>query len=106
MAERRKWPRFRIRLPWVFVAIAVALLSVMLVIAGLVSAGIVSDNLTRDNGGDSAVPTSVAKGGVFVDMTGSQVAVRDMPDRTIALTFDDGPDPTWTPQILSILRKY
>ena len=24
----------------------------------------------------------------------------------VALTFDDGPDPTWTPQVLSILRKY
>ena len=22
----------------------------------------------------------------------------------VALTFDDGPDPTWTPQILSILK--
>ena len=25
--------------------------------------------------------------------------------RVIALTFDDGPDPTWTPQVLSILQK-
>jgi peptidoglycan/xylan/chitin deacetylase (PgdA/CDA1 family) len=24
----------------------------------------------------------------------------------IALTFDDGPDPTWTPQVLSLLRRY
>jgi cellulose synthase/poly-beta-1,6-N-acetylglucosamine synthase-like glycosyltransferase/peptidoglycan/xylan/chitin deacetylase (PgdA/CDA1 family) len=24
----------------------------------------------------------------------------------VALTFDDGPDPEWTPQILAILRKY
>jgi cellulose synthase/poly-beta-1,6-N-acetylglucosamine synthase-like glycosyltransferase/peptidoglycan/xylan/chitin deacetylase (PgdA/CDA1 family) len=24
----------------------------------------------------------------------------------VALTFDDGPDPTWTPQILAILRTY
>lgn len=26
--------------------------------------------------------------------------------RRFALTFDDGPDPTWTPRILDILRKY
>ncbi|MGH9121014.1 MAG: polysaccharide deacetylase family protein [Acidimicrobiales bacterium] len=26
-------------------------------------------------------------------------------DRVIALTFDDGPDPTWTPQILAELQK-
>jgi peptidoglycan/xylan/chitin deacetylase (PgdA/CDA1 family) len=24
----------------------------------------------------------------------------------VALTFDDGPDPTWTPQVLRLLRKY
>lgn len=26
--------------------------------------------------------------------------------KLVALTFDDGPDPTWTPQILGILEKY
>jgi peptidoglycan/xylan/chitin deacetylase (PgdA/CDA1 family) len=26
--------------------------------------------------------------------------------RHIALTFDDGPDPTWTPRILELLRRY
>lgn len=26
--------------------------------------------------------------------------------KTIALTFDDGPDPTWTPQILDVLASY
>lgn len=26
--------------------------------------------------------------------------------RTVALTFDDGPDPRWTPQILSLLSQY
>ena len=26
-------------------------------------------------------------------------------DKQIALTFDDGPDKTWTPQILDILKK-
>ena len=35
----------------------------------------------------------------------SRAAAR-MPERTIALTFDDGPDPRWTPQILDILRRH
>lgn len=26
------------------------------------------------------------------------------PDRTLALTFDDGPDPEWTPEILDVLK--
>lgn len=27
-------------------------------------------------------------------------------DPTVSLTFDDGPDPTWTPQVLDLLRRY
>ncbi len=27
------------------------------------------------------------------------------PEKTVALTFDDGPDPTWTPAILDILKR-
>ncbi|MBU6266938.1 MAG: glycosyltransferase [Sphingomonadales bacterium] len=27
-------------------------------------------------------------------------------DKLVALTFDDGPDPTWTPKILAILERY
>ncbi len=26
--------------------------------------------------------------------------------KIIAITFDDGPDPTYTPQILNLLRQY
>ncbi|QKW08136.1 glycosyltransferase [Streptomyces sp. NA04227] len=29
-----------------------------------------------------------------------------MPARTVALTFDGGPDPVWTPRILDLLRKH
>jgi cellulose synthase/poly-beta-1,6-N-acetylglucosamine synthase-like glycosyltransferase/peptidoglycan/xylan/chitin deacetylase (PgdA/CDA1 family)/spore germination protein YaaH len=29
-----------------------------------------------------------------------------MRDKLVALTFDDGPDPKWTPAILSVLEKY
>jgi peptidoglycan-N-acetylglucosamine deacetylase len=27
-------------------------------------------------------------------------------DPTVSLTFDDGPDPTWTPQVLELLRRH
>lgn len=29
-----------------------------------------------------------------------------MPRGTIALTFDDGPDPQWTPKILDVLARH
>lgn len=28
------------------------------------------------------------------------------PDKKVYLTFDDGPDPVWSPQVLAVLRKY
>ena len=34
------------------------------------------------------------------------VTSRPMPPKTIALTFDDGPDPAWTPKILAVLARY
>jgi cellulose synthase/poly-beta-1,6-N-acetylglucosamine synthase-like glycosyltransferase/peptidoglycan/xylan/chitin deacetylase (PgdA/CDA1 family) len=105
MSERKR-RRFRIRLPWIFAFVVTAVLAVMLVIAGLASAGIVSDNLAHTSAGDSTVPLDVVEGGAVVDATQLPVTTRHLPDKTIALTFDDGPDPTWTPQILSILRKY
>ncbi len=27
------------------------------------------------------------------------------PEKTVALTFDDGPDPTWTPKVLAVLKR-
>ncbi len=34
-----------------------------------------------------------------------QVAEYGARDKQIAITFDDGPDPTWTPRILDVLKK-
>jgi peptidoglycan/xylan/chitin deacetylase (PgdA/CDA1 family)/glycosyltransferase involved in cell wall biosynthesis len=57
--------------------------------------------------GDPPGPAAVDEGGPVVraDATGT-VTTRSMPAHTIALTFDDGPDPQWTPKILAILAKY
>ncbi|GAB5079131.1 glycosyltransferase [Arthrobacter sp. AD-310] len=52
------------------------------------------------------VPASVSQGGPVVDARGGTVRTVSPPDRTLALTFDDGPDPVWTPQILDVLRKH
>jgi len=103
MTEKR---RRRIRWSWLLAGLMAALLGLMLVVAGFASAGIVSDNLAHDSVGQATVPESVIDGGSVVDATRQPVRSHAIPDGTIALTFDDGPDPTWTPQVLSILRKH
>ncbi|WP_461858198.1 bifunctional polysaccharide deacetylase/glycosyltransferase family 2 protein [Arthrobacter sp. C152] len=52
------------------------------------------------------VPGAVSHGGPVVDSRGSSVQAVSPPDRTVALTFDDGPDPEWTPRILDVLREH
>jgi peptidoglycan/xylan/chitin deacetylase (PgdA/CDA1 family)/GT2 family glycosyltransferase len=54
----------------------------------------------------ASVPTIAAGGPVLRLGPDGTVASRSMPAKTIALTFDDGPDPTYTPQILAILERY
>ncbi|MGH3491018.1 MAG: bifunctional polysaccharide deacetylase/glycosyltransferase family 2 protein [Actinopolymorphaceae bacterium] len=41
-----------------------------------------------------------------LDLGGSRPRAAAMAPGTFALTFDDGPDPRWTPQILEVLRRH
>ncbi len=54
----------------------------------------------------AAAPAAVTSGGPVIRMAGSRPRSYTMPAMTVALTFDDGPDPTWTPKILAVLRRY
>jgi cellulose synthase/poly-beta-1,6-N-acetylglucosamine synthase-like glycosyltransferase/peptidoglycan/xylan/chitin deacetylase (PgdA/CDA1 family) len=55
---------------------------------------------------DSLAGTATVSGGGSVLYEGPHgLTSRGLPARTVALTFDDGPDPTWTPQVLAILKR-
>lgn len=67
--------------------------------------GTEADGAVRPGGPSGAVPKQIVNGGPVIDAgdgTPRSVAPKA---RTIALTFDDGPDPVWTPKILDVLRK-
>ncbi|MCW2918158.1 MAG: polysaccharide deacetylase [Actinomycetia bacterium] len=51
-------------------------------------------------------PDQVTGGGAVLNLSGGTLHSLHMPAKTIALTFDDGPDPKWTPQILDVLRRH
>ncbi|MDQ0959865.1 peptidoglycan/xylan/chitin deacetylase (PgdA/CDA1 family) [Streptomyces sp. B4I13] len=82
-----------------------ALTSVML-LDGYLRAEVGGDQRVRTGASDSKVPAGVLDGGPILTFRGGQATTVSVPDKTIALTFDDGPNPTWTPQVLEILREY
>ncbi|MER0479039.1 bifunctional polysaccharide deacetylase/glycosyltransferase family 2 protein [Streptomyces sp. Edi2] len=54
----------------------------------------------------SPVPRSVDKGGPVLRFHDGKAVSSAVPARTVALTYDGGPDPVWTPRLLDLLRKY
>ncbi|MGW4756405.1 bifunctional polysaccharide deacetylase/glycosyltransferase family 2 protein [Streptomyces chartreusis] len=82
-----------------------ALTSVML-LDGYLRAEVGGDQRVRTGAASGKVPDKVLDGGPILTFRGGRATTVSVPDKTIALTFDDGPNPTWTPQVLAILKKY
>ncbi|NUT29984.1 MAG: glycosyltransferase, partial [Streptomyces sp.] len=82
-----------------------ALTSVML-LDGYLRAEVGGDQRVRTGASSSKVPDKILDGGPILTFRGGRATTVSVPDKTIALTFDDGPNPTWTPQVLEILKKY
>ncbi|MEU9956762.1 bifunctional polysaccharide deacetylase/glycosyltransferase family 2 protein [Streptomyces sp. NPDC050982] len=80
-----------------------ALTSVML-LDGYLRAEVGGDERVRSNASSSKVPDKILDGGPILSFRGGEAQSQSVPEKTIALTFDDGPNPTWTPQILKILE--
>jgi len=86
------------------------LLSFCFVVAAV---AILFEGIATHTVGASAEPHEVVGGQAplarsrpILEARGSRlVSVQPRPGRRIALTFDDGPDPRWTPKIAAILRR-
>jgi len=62
------------------------------------------DGAVQPVGQAGAVPRQIIKGGPVIDAGPGEPRSVSPKARTIALTFDDGPDPVWTPRILDLLK--
>ncbi|MFJ3496531.1 bifunctional polysaccharide deacetylase/glycosyltransferase family 2 protein [Streptomyces sp. NPDC086091] len=78
----------------------------MLLLRGYVHSEVLADYRVRTEAPADRVPEKILDGGPVVDTRGGQVTSMDVPDGRIVLTFDDGPDPRWTPRVLDVLKKY
>ncbi|MFD0519866.1 bifunctional polysaccharide deacetylase/glycosyltransferase family 2 protein [Paractinoplanes durhamensis] len=77
----------------------------VLTVQAYINAEFKSDHAEEEVGDQDGVPLAIRGGGPVINTTGGQESSTRMPERTIALTFDDGPDPTWTPKILEVLKE-
>jgi peptidoglycan/xylan/chitin deacetylase (PgdA/CDA1 family)/glycosyltransferase involved in cell wall biosynthesis len=103
-AERRE-PRAH----WLLLTLAMAVLLAELCLNGVIkhvgAAG--THTLATGPGAPTAAPDTVTQAGPVLRLApDGTVASRTMDSRTIALTFDDGPDPQWTPKVLDVLARH
>ncbi|MEU1468808.1 glycosyltransferase [Streptomyces sp. NPDC005761] len=102
-SRRRRLP-MRYMLPFLFL---VALLA-MLMLRGYVHSEILADHRIQPPAATDRVPEQVLDGGPVIDARSTTEPAKTLriPDRRIVLTFDDGPDPVWTPRVLDKLKEY
>jgi cellulose synthase/poly-beta-1,6-N-acetylglucosamine synthase-like glycosyltransferase/peptidoglycan/xylan/chitin deacetylase (PgdA/CDA1 family) len=98
--------RRRTALRWLVTVIVLVLIANLLLVEAYANARFAPDTGAVAAGASAAVPASVRDGGPIIETSGGQSRSHALPARTMALTFDDGPDPTWTPRILDMLGKH
>src|SRR5262249_41993387 len=103
---RRTAPRTH----WLLLSVLPVALSAALVVQGyaqhMYGIGPGGDAGTAvDRGGSGTVPAQVVHGGPVIAGAATSPHTAAVKPRTVALTFDDGPDPVWTPRILDVLRR-
>ncbi|MGW3246440.1 bifunctional polysaccharide deacetylase/glycosyltransferase family 2 protein [Streptomyces sp. NPDC001070] len=102
-AGRQAVPRPRV----VMAALGLLVLVCVMLLDGYLHSEIGNDSRVHESGSAAAVPASVLDGGPVITFSADgEPNSHALPSRTIALTFDDGPDPEWTPKVLAVLREH
>ncbi|MFD8481047.1 bifunctional polysaccharide deacetylase/glycosyltransferase family 2 protein [Kitasatospora sp. NPDC059673] len=86
-----------------------ACLLALLVLRGLATNEVFHDTRIATSVDKDTVPENLLNGGPVIDARGDKkanpVSYR-IPDKTVVLSFDDGPSPEWTPKILDVLKAH
>jgi cellulose synthase/poly-beta-1,6-N-acetylglucosamine synthase-like glycosyltransferase/peptidoglycan/xylan/chitin deacetylase (PgdA/CDA1 family) len=97
------------RLHWLVVAVVLLVCATALLVEGYTH-GVLGETIQTANQPGATGPPgpySLVHGGQpVINATGARPYAYRMSPRTVALTFDDGPDPAWTPKILAVLHRF
>ncbi|HZF93125.1 glycosyltransferase [Streptomyces sp.] len=96
----------RLPLRFLLPALVLVALMAMLMLRGYVHSEILADHRVRPPAASDRVPENVLKGGPVIDARSGRATTLSMPDHRLVLTFDDGPDPVWTPKVLDVLKEH
>ncbi|MFF3201103.1 glycosyltransferase [Streptomyces sp. NPDC002962] len=101
-AARRRRVSMRLMLP----SLVLVAMMAMLMVRGYVHSEILADHRVQPEASAGKVPDEILDGGPVIDSRGGRSTSREVPDHRLVLTFDDGPDPVWTPKVLDVLKKH
>lgn len=105
--ERAAGKASALQRPRVILALLLLLgLTCVMLLDGYLRAEVGGDERVRDGASASKVPDKVLNGGPILTFRNGKPVTQTIPKKTIVLTFDDGPNPTYTPTVLKILKKY
>ncbi|MEU1081080.1 polysaccharide deacetylase family protein [Streptomyces sp. NPDC005908] len=104
--SRRGALRRRVPLRLLLPLLVLVALAAMLMLRGYVHSEILADHRVQDPAPTTQVPEEVLEGGPVIDARNGKATTLRVPDHRLVLTFDDGPDPTWTPKVLDVLKKH
>ncbi|MFD3824406.1 polysaccharide deacetylase family protein [Streptomyces sp. NPDC058625] len=100
-SRRRRLP-LRLLLP----LLVLVALAAMLMLRGYTHSEILADHRVQAPAPTDRVPEKILGGGPVIDARQGRAETLSVPDRRLVLTFDDGPDPVWTPRVLDVLKKH
>ncbi|MEU1100849.1 glycosyltransferase [Streptomyces tibetensis] len=100
-SRRRRLP-MRLLLP----LLVLVALGAMLMLRGYVHSEILADHRVRPPAATDRVPEEIMSGGPVIDARSGRTESLRVPDHHLVLTFDDGPDPIWTPKVLDVLKEH
>ncbi|MFE9996532.1 bifunctional polysaccharide deacetylase/glycosyltransferase family 2 protein [Streptomyces avermitilis] len=103
--ERAAGKAAALQKPRVILALLLLLgLTSVMLLDGYLRGEVFSDQRVRDGAAYDKVPKKILEAGPIFTSSNGTVDPKSVPEKTIVLTFDDGPNPTYTEKVLKILQ--